>query len=118
MVNNPDILEKEPISLFELSEELNKAKKRDGELSFRGQKVEEYLQQVMILKPKQAKELSKELNELDLARLKPEVVKKLIDILPVNEEEVKNVLSGADVTMTSADVKKIADIMEKYKSEK
>ena len=47
-----DILDENPISMYELKAELEKIKKRDKELNFRSARTEEYLNQVAALSKK------------------------------------------------------------------
>ena len=42
-MTKPEVIEKSSMSMAALREELAKIKKRDGELSFRGNKTEEYV---------------------------------------------------------------------------
>jgi DNA-directed RNA polymerase subunit F len=39
----PEVIKETPITIVELKEEIEKIKKRDGELNFRATKTEEYL---------------------------------------------------------------------------
>lgn len=100
--------------MAELKEELKKIRKRDEELNFRAEKTEEYLNQFEVLKEKEAKELIKKLEALDIPRLKPEHMAKLVDILPMTPEEVKMVLQGYTVTVTKENMKKIADAIQEF----
>ena len=113
-MTNPKIIEEAPISIVELGKEIEKIKKRDGELNFRAQKCQEYLQQVKVLKPAKAEELEKEINSLNIPRLKKEHVIKLIDALPVTVDEVKNLFQNEAITITQENLKKIADTVKKY----
>ena len=58
------VLNQTPMNMIELAEELKKIKKREGELSFRSNKTEEYLHQFVHLKLKDAKELYKAIEKL------------------------------------------------------
>ena len=113
-MGKPEIVKEEPITMAELKEELKKIKKRDEELNFRAEKTEEYLNQFQILKEKEAKELRKKIEELEVPRLRPEHIVKLIDILPNTPEEVKTVLQGYTITVTKENLKKIADAIREF----
>ena len=65
-MTKPEVIEKSSMSMAALREELAKIKKRDGELSFRGNKTEEYVNEFSILKAKQAEELYKKLDSLKI----------------------------------------------------
>ena len=109
-----DIISKEPLTSAELKQELNKMKKRDGELNFRAAKVETYINEILQLKPKEALALKKELQELNIPRLKDNHITKLVDTLPQSPEEVASVLDGYPITINKENLKKISETILKY----
>lgn len=113
-MTNPEIITEMPMTMAELKSELKKIKKRDEELNFRAEKTEEYLSQFDVLKEKEAKELFKNIEGLDVPRLKPEHITKLIDILPTDPEEVRMVLQGYTITVTKENLKRIADAIQEF----
>jgi len=116
MVDTDTILNETPVSMAELKEELEKIKKRDKELNFRANRTEEYLQHLDI--PKNSKELYGALDKLKIPRLKDLYIKKLIDLMPTSVEEVKVIMQGYAVTISAENVKKIVDVINKFKEEK
>jgi DNA-directed RNA polymerase subunit F len=113
-MSSPEVIKETPMTLAELKEELKKIKKRDEALNFRAERTEEYLNQFQVLKEKEAKELYKKVEALDIPRIKPEHIVKLIDILPTNPEEVKLVLQGYTITVTKENLKRIADAIQEF----
>ncbi|MBI1971126.1 hypothetical protein HYS47_05230 [Candidatus Woesearchaeota archaeon] len=111
-MNTIRVLSEAPVTMVELSEELQKIKKRDGELNFRANKTEEYLTQFVQLKPSEAKELFKKIQELNIPRLKDDHITKMMDILPKTVEEVKSIISSYPITVSAENCKKIADIVK------
>ncbi|HME87324.1 MAG TPA: hypothetical protein VKE88_02835 [Candidatus Nanoarchaeia archaeon] len=109
------ILTEEPISVYDLQQELEMIKARDGELGFRSAKTDEYLQKFAKLDSKKAADLKKKLEELNIPRLRTEHVCKLVDVLPVDSEDIKMVLSAYSVTVTNENVAKIADVIKEHK---
>lgn len=109
-----DILKKTPLSLAEVKAKLTALKKRDEELNFRANKVNEYIQNYHILSQKDAKELVSKLTELDLPRIKDVQIKKIVDLLPSTEEDVKVILSGYNITLSADNVKKIIGAVKDY----
>lgn len=107
---NAEVLEETPISMVELKAELKRIKKRDGELSFRANKTEEYLNQFSIDTQKHYKELFDALEKLKVPRLKDFHMIKLIDIKPQTADEVKMVLDAYTITVTAENCKKIAKV--------
>ncbi len=111
----PQTILETPISMSELKEKLNLIKKRDGELNFRASKTEDYLNQIgCTLDLTKAKELRKKIEDLEVPRLKPEHIIKIIDILPATEDHLKLVLAGYILTISQANLKKIVDLVSEY----
>lgn len=108
-----EITEKAPVSFAELRNELKNIKKRDGQLSFRANKTEEYLDLFTKISAKDAAEIKEEIGKLGIARLKDFHITKLIDIMPRSVAEAKLVLQGYSVTVKNEELKKIADIILK-----
>ncbi len=117
-MTKPQIIEESPVTMSELKEELKNIKKRDEELNFRAERTEEYLQQFTILKQKDAKELFKKIEKLDVPRMKADYIVKLVDIMPASPDEVKLVLQGATMTVTKENLKKIADAIKEFADKK
>ncbi len=46
-----EVIEKKAITMSELRDKLAEIKERDGELSFRAQKTDEYMSELSLLKP-------------------------------------------------------------------
>jgi len=110
-----EIIEKKPLSLIEVKDELMSIKKRDGELNFRAGKVEEYLNNAATLNKKQSGELREELEKLSVPRLKEEHICKLIDILPFSEPDLVSVLEQYPITITKENQKKIVSVINKFR---
>jgi DNA-directed RNA polymerase subunit F len=108
-VAGPEVLEKKSMNMSSLKEELAEIKKRDGELSFRGAKTEEYVTEFVSLKPKQAEELYKKIEALNIPRLKDSYINKIIDMLPASIPELKVVMQGYALPITNENLKKIVD---------
>ena len=109
-----EVFTETPISMAELSGELKKIKKRDKDLSFRGNKTDEYLQQFLTLDEHKAKELLDKINKLNVPRLKEAYIIKLIDMLPTTPDDVKMILQGYTVTVNQDNLKKLAKTIEEF----
>ena len=112
---NPQIIEEKPITMAELKDELDSVKKRDKELDFRANRMMDYLQQTMTLSSAKSKELYKELEKLNIPRLKDVHICKMVDILPSTVDEVKVILQAYTISITNDNIKKIVDVVKKYK---
>lgn len=110
----PQIIQEEPINIYDLKKEISKIKKRDEELSLRTTKTEEYLNSFVVLKQKDAEDLEKDLTKLEVPRLKDFHIKKIIDLLPESVEELKVILQGYTLTINKDYQKSILDAVKKY----
>lgn len=106
------IINETPINLVEVKEELKKIQKRDNELNFRAQKAMDYLNSVAKMPVKQADEIKKALEKLNIARLKDLHIQKLIDVLPLSDDDVNVVLQGYTLNLKKDDMKKIAEAIK------
>jgi len=113
-MSDPEILEKSPITITELKSELKAIKKRDEELSFRGNRTEEYVNLFVTLTQKEVKEFKKKLTDLEIPRLKEEHIAKIIDILPASVPELKIVLQGYTLTVSNENLDKIQKVVSEY----
>ena len=109
------ILSEEAISIYDLKKSLSAIKKRDEELGFRAAKTEEYIKSFAKLDAKSVDAIKKELEALEIPRMKSEHICKLLDILPTDEDDVKLVLQGYTLTVTNDNIKKIADVIKSHK---
>lgn len=117
-MTKPKILNEEPMSIPEVRDALDKIKKRDAELTFRGNKTEEYVGQFSLLDSKKAAELTEKLTKLNVPRLKEQHIKKVVDIMPATDKDVKVVLQGYAVTVKAEHVKKIAETVAGFAPKK
>ena len=65
------------------------------------------------LKPPQAKELRKKIQELDLMQVKEDHISKIIDLLPEGEEELNKIL--VDINLEEDEIKKILETIKGFK---
>ena len=86
---NPKIIEETPINLANLKSIFIKLKKRDEELNYRLSKMQEFFEAVPVLKKKEADELFTKLKDLEIPRLKDNMIQKIINLQPKTLEELK-----------------------------
>jgi DNA-directed RNA polymerase subunit F len=108
------IIEQKPISMAQLKEEIKEIKKRDEELGFRTAKIAEYLETVKVLKEKEVEEIFTKVEKLSVPRLKEMHIYKIIDLMPANMTELKNIIQGYGLTITNDNLEKILEIMSDY----
>lgn len=113
-MSKPVVISESPISMVEVKEEIKRIKKRDAEPSFRATKVDEYLSSFVTLSSKDEKELIEKIEKLSIPRLKEEHIKKMVDLMPVNLEQVKVILQGYVITVSQDNMKKLAAVFQEY----
>ena len=106
------ILSENPINTYELKEELSKIKKRDKELSFRAQKTEDHL--VQTATHKNADHLYDKIIKLNISRLREQHINKIMDVMPTTIKDLKVVLQGYTVSVSTENMKKIADTINNF----
>ena len=109
---NPQFISEEPVSLIEVKHLLEQAQKRDTQLSFVGEKTKNYVEQFVSLSSTQKEELQKKLAGLELARLKPEHVCKIIDFLPQSLQDLKVTLAAYPLTFPKKDQESIVEAVK------
>ncbi|MFH1770262.1 MAG: hypothetical protein ABH828_01770 [archaeon] len=113
-MTKPEVIEKNPMNIVEVRQELKRIKKRDEELTFRGNKTEEYLNEFAKLSAKDATELVEKLRKLGITRLKEEFIHKIIDLMPATVAELKVILQGYTLSVSKDDMEKIIKIVKPY----
>lgn len=109
-----EIIKKTPINIVEVRQELKRIKKRDEELTFRGNKTEEYLNEFAKLSVKDTTELVEKLRKLNITRLKEEFIHKIIDLMPATVAELKVILQGYTLSVSKDDMEKIIKVVKPY----
>jgi DNA-directed RNA polymerase subunit F len=100
------IISSEPLSMAESLALLEK----EGEVET---EIIGFIKKFNKLNPKDAVDLKKELNDLQIIKIKPDYITKMIDLLPENSEELNKIF--VDVSLDEDEIKKILDTIKKYK---
>ncbi len=108
------LIQESPVSLQEMKEKLHEIESRDEELSFRANKVKDYLNKVVRLDKKAASDLKQKLLSLDIPRLKDRQIIKIIDMLPEELEELRAVFTGEVTTITQENMEKIIEAVKPF----
>ena len=95
-----------PLSMVEATEYLQKDKESDAELIG-------FIKKFTKIKIKDAKELRKEIEELNLMKVKEEYIAKIIDLMPDNAEDLNKIF--VDINLDEDESKKILDTIKKFK---
>ncbi|MGV8169122.1 MAG: hypothetical protein ACP5N3_03635 [Candidatus Nanoarchaeia archaeon] len=115
-MSKPEILEKTPISMAQLKADLNTIAKRDKEPGFRTTKTVEYLNSFGTVSLTEFNAMKKEIEKLNVPRLKEDHITKILDILPKNVADLTVVLQGYTITVSKENMKSIVDIILSHTS--
>ena len=96
----------EPLSAAEVVEYVKKSEDS-------GTNIRNFIKKFVKLNPKEAKELRKRLEELELMKLRAEHIVKIIDLMPENAEDLNKVFIG--VSLNEDETKKILKTVEELK---
>lgn len=113
-MNKPEIIETVPITCSELKDELKKIHKRDGELNFRSNKTNEYLENFKFIKHSDVKSMKEKIDALNVSRLRDEHIVKIIDLMPASVEELKVIMSGYNVSLPNDAAEKIISVVKEF----
>lgn len=111
-----EILSETPVNVHQLKEILEKIKKRDKELNFRAAKTEEHLNHLETYK--NTEELFTKIEKLNISRLRPIHIHKIIDIMPATIKDLKLILQGYTISVTNDNMKKIVDTVTAFVGKK
>jgi len=75
--------------------------------------IKNFIKKFVKLRPKEAKEMRKKLQELDLLKLKEDYAVKIIDMMPENQENLNKIFT--DVSLNEDEAKQILDIIKEFK---
>lgn len=114
-MSHPEILDKQALNLAQVKATLKKIHKRDEELTFRGGKTEDYINEVAVISEKDAKNAFKKIEELEISRMKPEIIIKIVDMLPESAEHLKVILTGFNLTLKKEDGEKIVNALDEFR---
>ncbi|MCX6711710.1 MAG: hypothetical protein NT139_01570 [Candidatus Woesearchaeota archaeon] len=106
-----EVLNERSVSLSELKEKLEEIKKRDKELTFRANKVKEYLDVFTKLKPKEFQDFKAKIEALQIPRLKDKHIIKILDIMPKDLDSLKTVLSAENLAIKPEEIKRILECL-------
>ena len=93
---------------------MKEIKKRDEELGFRTAKVAEHLDVIKVMKPKEAEEAAGKMQKLNIPRFKEMHILKIIDLMPANIVDLKNITQGYGLAVTNDNLEKVLEIMAEY----
>ncbi len=107
-----EILEEKPLTYSEVKEIL-----KDVNPNLRTEKLKEFLNSFNLVDASKVEEIKKEIESLNIMRLKgkDKLIIQIINMMPKSLEELINILSGEKITLAEEDLKKILEILDKYR---
>ncbi|UCB57948.1 MAG: hypothetical protein JSV67_04900 [Thermoplasmatales archaeon] len=113
MVANESIAK--PVSLSEVKTILKKINKEREEMIYEQKIAFEHANKFAKLPVKKTEEIIKELLKLEF--IHEILAYKIADLLPVTEDDIKTIFAKERITISENDIKKILEIVNKYKIE-
>ncbi len=110
-MSQPQILEEQTLTLSELKDKLTAIQERDGELSFRAGKTLDHLNHIHVVDAERIEQLFTAIEALNVPRLKPFHIHKIIDLMPKTVKELNLILSGYTLTVNKDYQQKIIDAL-------
>ncbi len=112
-MSNYTVISEEPVSESEVLEIVsNKAK--DTELTYREEKILEFLRRFNRLSKNDYIKARKELLGLELSKLEEEHIIKILDLMPKNGTELRSIVSHSGTVLVDENVTKILDVLKNY----
>ena len=103
------------VSLAEVKNILKKVEKQRKELLYEQRIALEHATKFAKLSVKKTNDLIKEL--LTIEKLEERHAYKIAELLPLNDEDIKAIFAKERVTLEDSDIKKILEIVDKYRVE-
>ena len=108
----PEENEVKPVSISEVKNILKKVEKEREELLYEQKIALEHAHKFAKLPVKKIEDLIKELSKLDF--LEEIHAYKIVDLLPLTEEDVKTIFAKERITFGEGEINKILDLVKKY----
>ena len=97
------IIKQEPMSMAEVK----------GMLTEEKTEMEKFVKTFSKMKPDEAKKFREELEKLEIIKMKPETLVKVIDLLPEDASDLNKIF--IDVSLDEDEINKILEVVKKYK---
>ncbi len=97
------ILKQEPLSLAEVKDMISEDKPE----------IEKFTKTFSKMKPNEAKKIREELDKLEIIKIKPETIVKVIDLMPEDASDLNKIF--IDVSLNEDEINKILEVVKKYK---
>jgi len=103
----------EVLSLAEVRDILNQHPQSED--NKKAKEVVEYIKKFVKIKSEKAKDIKKSLEELNIIKLKPKHIAKILDVMPEDADDVRKIFVGEDVALDQDEITSILDAIKKNK---
>ncbi|MDA3855261.1 MAG: hypothetical protein PF569_03315 [Candidatus Woesearchaeota archaeon] len=114
MSNNYDLITIEAISQAD-SAKIIADKEKNQELTYREEKVREYLKKFQKLDHAETKKAQAELLALEIPRLGEEHIVKILELMPANGTELRAIVSHSGTVLVDENMTKIIEVLNNYR---
>jgi DNA-directed RNA polymerase subunit F len=97
------IIKQEPMSMAEVK----------GMLTEEKTEMEKFVKTFTKMKPDEAKKMREDLDKLEIIKMKPETIVKVIDLLPEDASDLNKIF--IDVSLNEDEINKILGVVKTYK---
>ncbi len=111
MSTNYEILSKKEVSLSEASEFINK---KETELTYREEKVQEFLKKHSKLSLEDFTKAKEAILALDIPRIEEHHIVKILNIMPTTGTELRAIISHEGLVLVDETAKQILDTLKQF----
>ena len=104
-----EILNEAPLTLLEAKEIMDKIEKRDKEMPERTTKTKEYINKFT---KHTKKEVKSKLEKIEISKLRPRHIAKIVDLMPKDPEILKSLFAGEPITLKQEEITKILECLK------
>lgn len=106
-----DIIEKRPVSIAKAKKILAEVK----EPNYEQKQAMEYASKFAKVPYESVEKIVAELREAGIPRMRDRQLKKMVDIMPKSQDEIKVLMMKEDLTLSKKDIDKILEILGKFR---
>ncbi|MEM2956134.1 MAG: hypothetical protein QW041_00980 [Candidatus Pacearchaeota archaeon] len=102
-------------TLGEVKEIIENLGKNEIEENQKAKETLTYLKNFVKLKPEQIKKLKNNLQNLNIIKLNPKIIAKIIDLMPEDAEDLKKIFVGEDISLEQDEIDSILGVIKQIK---
>lgn len=102
-------------TLGEVKEILDSLSKEEKEENKKAKDTLNYLKGFVKIKPEHAKKLKEALQNLNIIKLSPKYIAKIIDIMPEDAEDLRKIFAGEDFSLEQDEITTILEAIKQNK---